>query len=84
MIAIDHSGRLLDAAIKIQQGKTLEFKGVKDLPLVNVPLEEIEANIERVEFQQVSSVWTNDRTDRRTSGRTNGRMNGRTDGRTVG
>ena len=66
MIAIDHSGRLLDAAIKIQQGKTLEFKGAKDLPLVNVQLEEIEANIERVHFQQVSSVWR--RTDERTVG----------------
>ena len=56
MIAIDHSGRLLDAAIKIQQGKSLEFKGARDSPFINVPLDEIEANIDRVQFQQVSSL----------------------------
>jgi len=52
VIAIDHSGRLLDAALKIQQGKSLEMKDAKDLPLVNIPLDEIEANIDRVQFQQ--------------------------------
>lgn len=53
MIAIDHSGRLLDAAMKIQQGKSLEIKGARDLPFVNIPLDEIKANVDRVLFQQV-------------------------------
>lgn len=53
MIAIDHSGRLLDAAMKIQQGKSLEIKGARDLPFVNIPLDEIKANVDRVQFQQV-------------------------------
>ena len=53
MIAIDHSGRLLDAAMKIQQGKSLEIKGTRDLPFVNIPLDEIKANVDRVQFQQV-------------------------------
>ena len=82
MIAIDHSGRLLDAAIKIQQGKPLKFSGAKDLPLVTVPLAEIEANIERVQFQQVSGVWTNERAYGRTDGQTDGRANERSDGQT--
>ena len=55
MIAIDHSGRLLDAAIKIQQGKSLEIKDAKDLPIINIPLDKIEANVDRVQFQQVGS-----------------------------
>ena len=66
MIAIDHSGRLLDAALKIQQGKSLEMKDAKDLPLVNIPLDEIEANIDRVQFQQVS-VQTNERMSKQTN-----------------
>ena len=53
VIAIDHSGRLLDAAMKIQQGKSLEIKGARDLPFVNIPLDEIKANVDRVQFQQV-------------------------------
>ena len=53
IIAIDHSGRLLDAAIRIQKGKTLDIKGTRDLPCTIVPLDEIKANIERVQFQQV-------------------------------
>ncbi|XP_073227915.1 uncharacterized protein [Porites lutea] len=52
VIAIDHSGRLLDAAMKIQQGKSLEIKGARDLPFVNIPLDEIKANVDRVQFQQ--------------------------------
>jgi len=52
VIAIDHSGRLLDAAIKIQQGETLENNSGKDLPLINIPLAEIEANTNRVTFKQ--------------------------------
>lgn len=52
IIAIDHSGRLLDAAIRIQKGKALDIKGTRDLPCTIVPLDEIKANIERVQFQQ--------------------------------
>ncbi|CAH3196614.1 unnamed protein product [Porites evermanni] len=52
VIAIDHGGRLLDAAMKIQQGKSLEIKGARDLPFVNIPLDEIKANVDRVQFQQ--------------------------------
>lgn len=66
MIAIDHSGRLLDAALKIQHGKSLEMKDAKDLPLVNISLDEIEANIDRVQFQQVS-VQTNERMSKQTN-----------------
>ena len=94
MFAVDHSGRLLDAAIKIQQGKPLKFNEAKDLPLVTVPLEEIEANIERVQFKQVSSVWTNDRSNgrrvvgklsrnKRAVGHTNERTSDRTNERAV-
>lgn len=54
VIAIDHSGRLLDAAIKIQQGETLENNSAKDWPLINIPLAEIEANTNGVTFKQVS------------------------------
>ncbi|KAJ7357749.1 hypothetical protein OS493_023223 [Desmophyllum pertusum] len=51
VIAIDHSGRLLDAALKLQQGKSLEIKCAKEL-LISIPLNEIEANFDRVQFQQ--------------------------------
>jgi len=54
VIAIDHGGRLLDAAIKIQQGETLENNSAKDWPLINIPPTEIEANTNAVTFKQVS------------------------------
>lgn len=52
--AIDHSGRLIDAAIRIQEGKVLNIKGAGELLKVNVSLDEIKPNIDRVKFQQVS------------------------------
>ena len=54
VIAIDHSGRLLDAALKLQQGASLGMKCSKYSPFISIPLNEIEANIDRVQFQQVS------------------------------
>ena len=54
VIAIDHSGRLLDAALKLQQGKSLQLNCTKDSPSIHIPLSEIKANIDRVQFQQVS------------------------------
>lgn len=57
VFAIDHSGRLLDAALKLQQGKSLEINCAKDSPFISIPLNEIEANIDRVQFQQVSVSW---------------------------
>ena len=39
--------------MKIQQGKSLEIKGARGLPFVNIPLDEIKANVDRVLFQQV-------------------------------
>ena len=39
--------------MKIQQGKSLEIKGARDLPFVNIPLDKIKANVDRVLFQQV-------------------------------
>ena len=55
--AIDHSGRLLDAALKLQQGESLEMNCAKDSPFISIPLSEIEANIDRVQFQQVCVSW---------------------------
>lgn len=52
--AIDHSGRLIDAAIRIQEGKVLNIKGAGELLKVNISLDEIKPNIDRVKFQQVS------------------------------
>ena len=57
VIAIDHSGRLLDTALKLQEGKSLQMNCAKDSPLISIPLSEIEANIDRVQFQQVSVSW---------------------------
>jgi len=52
VIAIDHSGRLLDAALKLQKGESLKMNCAKDSPFISIPLTEIEANIDRVHFQQ--------------------------------
>ncbi|XP_022795566.1 uncharacterized protein LOC111334145 isoform X1 [Stylophora pistillata] len=52
VIAIDHSGRLLDAALKIQQGKSLEITSALDKHLSGIPLNKIVANTEKVMFQQ--------------------------------
>lgn len=52
VIAIDHSGRLLDAALKLQKGESLKMNCAKDSPFISIPLSEIEANIDRVQFQQ--------------------------------
>ena len=60
MIAIDHSGRLLDAALKIQQGKSLEITSALDKHLPGIPLNKIVANTEKVMFQQVSSTQLQD------------------------
>lgn len=53
MIAIDHSGRLLDAALKIQQGKSLEITSALDKGFSSIPLNKIIAETEKVLFQQV-------------------------------
>ena len=60
VVAIDHSGRLLDAALKLQQGKSLEIKCAQDLPFISIPLDEIEANVDQVQFQQVSVSYCPD------------------------
>lgn len=52
VIAIDHSGRLLDAALKIQQGKSLEITSSLDKHLSGIPLNKIMADTEKVMFQQ--------------------------------
>lgn len=52
--AIDHSGRLIDAAIRIQEGKVLNIKGAGELLKVNISLDEIKPNIDRVKFQQLT------------------------------
>ena len=57
VIAIDHSGRLLDAALKLQEGKSLQMNCANDSPSITIPLSEIKANIDRVQFQQVSVSW---------------------------
>ena len=54
VIAIDHSGRLLDAALKLQQGKSLQMNFAKDSPFIIIPLSEIKANTDRVQFHQVN------------------------------
>lgn len=53
VIAIDHSGRLLDAALKIQQGKSLEITSALDKRFSSIPLNKIIAETEKVLFQQV-------------------------------
>ena len=53
VIAIDHSGRLLDAALKIQQGKSLEIASALDKRFSSIPLNKIIAETEKVLFQQV-------------------------------
>ena len=45
---------MLDAAIRIHEGKGLNIKGAGELSNVNISLDEIKANIDRVRFQQVS------------------------------
>ena len=60
VVAIDHSGRLLDAALKLQQGKSLEIKCAQDLPFISILLDEIEANVDQVQFQQVSVSYCPD------------------------
>lgn len=53
MIAIDHSGRLLDAALKIQQGESLEITSALDKRFSSIPLNKIIAETQKVLFQQV-------------------------------
>ncbi|XP_078381059.1 uncharacterized protein LOC144663860 isoform X1 [Oculina patagonica] len=54
VVAVDHSGRLLDAAINIQRQNTVEIKSREDLrmPVVYVPLNDLKTSIDRIQFRQ--------------------------------